>query len=193
MFVKNWDYPWTKKLVVYTGHLYKWKGTDVLAQSANNLPEDCQVYFVGGTANDAKKFKNKYKDLIQNKRIVLVEHQPHSEMAKWQSAADVLVLPNSADEKISKNYTSPLKLFEYMASGRPVVASDLPSVREILNEDNCVFAEPDNPKDLAQKINLLLSDNKLAKTISAKAREDVLKFSWDKRALKIINLIKNER
>jgi glycosyltransferase involved in cell wall biosynthesis len=54
----------------------------------------------------------------------------------WQKAADALVLPNTAKEDISKYYTSPMKLFEYMASRRPIVATNIPSITEIINEEN---------------------------------------------------------
>src|SRR5262249_13241169 len=69
---------------------------------------------------------------------------------RWLAAAAVLVLPNSRAEPISARYTSPLKLFEYMAAGRPIVASDLPSLREVLTGGrNAVLVPPDDPGALA--------------------------------------------
>ena len=65
-------------------------------------------------------------------RVRLVGYVPPGEVPLWLAAADVLALPNSAGEAISARYTSPLKLFEYMAAGRGIVASDLPSLREVL-------------------------------------------------------------
>jgi glycosyltransferase involved in cell wall biosynthesis len=81
---------------------------------------------------------------------------------------------------------SPLKLFEYMASQRPIISSDLPSVREILDESNCLFCKPDNHKDLAVKILKLIKDSELSKKIANKAFRDVQKYTWDRRVKKIL-------
>ncbi|KKS24991.1 MAG: Glycosyl transferase group 1 [Candidatus Jorgensenbacteria bacterium GW2011_GWF2_41_8] len=63
---------------------------------------------------------------------------------------------------MSEKHTSPLKLFEYMASGRPIVASDLLSLREILTEQEAIFFKPDDPLDLALKIKEILVNQSLA-------------------------------
>jgi glycosyltransferase involved in cell wall biosynthesis len=84
---------------------------------------------------------------------------------------------------------SPLKMFEYMASQRPVISSDLPSVRDVFNEKNCVFCRPDDPADLAKKIAMILAKPDLAEKISQQAYQDVKFYTWEKRAAKIINFI----
>ena len=115
----------------------------------------------------------------------MVGHRPHGEIPYWLKAADVLVLPNSGKEDISKYWTSPLKMFEYMASGRPIVASDLPSIREVLNGENAILVEPDNPEKLAGGIKAILQNNQLSDRISIKAVLDVQEYSWTKRVQKI--------
>ena len=104
-------------------------------------------------------------------------------------SADVLVLPNSNREKLSRAYTSPMKLFEYMASGRPIVASDVPSLREILDETNCYFFTPDDPESLAQVV-ITTINNPEAQKKADKARKDVEKYSWDKRAVAIMEFMR---
>jgi len=109
-------------------------------------------------------------------------------------AADALVLPNSAKAKISSHYTSPLKLFEYMASRRPIVASDLPSLREVLRDgENAVLVKPDNPRALAEGIERALSDAELAARIGRQAREDVEQYTWEKRAVNITTFATAQR
>ena len=76
-----------------------------------------------------------------------------------------------------------------MAAKRPVVASDLPSIREVLNEKNAVIVEPGNPKALAEGIKKILQDEELAGEISEKANRDVQQYSWEKRAEKILEFI----
>jgi glycosyltransferase involved in cell wall biosynthesis len=85
-----------------------------------------------------------------------------------------------------------MKMFEYMASQRPIVASDLPSIREVLSENNAVLIEPDNPQSLAEGIKKALTDKELSQRISQQTQTDVEEYTWDKRAQKILEFIKNE-
>ncbi|MFA6593805.1 MAG: glycosyltransferase family 4 protein [Candidatus Buchananbacteria bacterium] len=176
--------PLDKKLIVYTGHLYGWKGAQVLAEAAKYLPAQALVVFIGGTEEDVRTFQKKNEG---NANILILGHQPHQQIPFYLKAADVLVLPNSGKEKISQFYTSPLKLFEYLASGAPLVASNLPSLREILNEQNAVLVEPDNPRLLAEGISKVLTQRQLAEAISRQAHNDAQKYSWEKRTEKIIS------
>jgi len=178
--------PLDKKIVLYTGHLYEWKGAQVLAEASQFLPEDMEIYFVGGTDKDIRKFK------IQNSKfkIKVVGHKPYSEIPFWLKAADVLVLPNSGKQDISKYWTSPLKLFEYMASKRPIIASNLPSIKEILNNNNSFLIEPDSPEKLAEGIKNALKTPDFSAKISNQAFQDVQSYTWQKRAKKILEFIK---
>jgi len=175
-----------KKLIVYTGHLYGWKGAQVLAEAAKFLPNEARAVFIGGTKADVEAFREKNAG---NANILILGHRPHQQIPFYLRSADVLVLPNSGKEKISQFYTSPLKLFEYLASGVPIVASNLPSLREILNDSNSVLVEPDDPGLLAAGINQVLTQQKLAEDISRQARADAGKYSWEKRAEKIVSFI----
>jgi len=177
-----------KKIIVYTGHLYRWKGVDTLVETGAFLNEDTLVYLVGGTEKDIERVKN-LKSRGEN--IIIVGNRSHSEMPYWQKASDVFALPNTAKEDISKYYTSPMKLFEYMASKRPIVASNIPSITEILNDTNSILVEPDDPKSLAEGIKKALEDFELSHNISEKAFEDVQQHSWEKRAKKILDFIDN--
>lgn len=179
--------PHDKKIILYTGHLYEWKGAQILAETSRYLPENAEVYFVGGTEADIKKFKTKNL----NFKINVVGHRPYSEIPYWLKAADVLVLPNSGKEEISKYWTSPLKMFEYMAAQKPVVASDLPSIREVLNEENSILVEPDNAQALAGGIKKALENYQLSDRISEKVFRDVQNYTWDKRAEKICQKLIN--
>lgn len=76
-----------------------------------------------------------------------------------------------------------------MASGTPIVAADLPSLNEILNPENAIFYQPDDPADMANAIKKLLTNQSLATKISAKAYSDVQSHTWSKRAQKIVDFI----
>lgn len=182
---KKFGLPEDKKIVLYTGHLYKWKGIDTLLESAKLLKEYLFV-FVGGTEKDVEIFKVKTERM---ENILALGYHPHGEIPYFQKAADILVLPNTAKEKISSVYTSPLKLFEYMASCAPIVASNLPSIREILNEDTAWFFEADNAKSLAGTIKEAIENEKESAEKAEKALEEVKKYTWNKRAENILDFI----
>jgi glycosyltransferase involved in cell wall biosynthesis len=177
--------PMDKKVVTYTGHFYKWKGVDTLGEVARKIP-DVFFIFIGGVEPDLTRFKNKYADLDN---VQILPFTKRDIIPIYLKASDVLVLPNSGLEKISTNYTSPLKMFEYMASKVPIVASDLPSIREILNINNCVFFTPDNTESLMENIKLIIDNQDLSIRISSKAFSDVSGYTWDIRAKKILNKI----
>lgn len=172
--------PENENSVVYTGHLYSWKGVDTLLEAVKKmLPEQVRLYMVGGTEKDVREYREQYKALHN---VVFTGMRPHEEIPLWLRAADILVLPNTAKENISKYYTSPMKLFEYMASGTPILASDLPSIREIVGDAEAVFFEPDNPASLAEKIGFMLLHADEMEKRRARTSESVLRYTWPKRA-----------
>jgi len=180
--------PLNKKLIIYTGQLFKWKGVYVLAQASQFLDNECRIIFVGGMEKDIKNLER----FIQEKgldKISILGHRPPDLIPFYLKASDVLVLPNSAKEEISRRWTSPMKMFEYMASKRPIVASDLPSLKEVLNDSNAILVEPDDSKTLAQRINFCLKKPDLSVKIATQAFKDVRQYTWAKRAKNIINFI----
>lgn len=177
--------PLDKKIITYTGHFYGWKGVDTLAEVAKKMPDNIFL-FIGGVEPDLSRFRSKYASMTN---ILVKPFIDRKLIPIFLKASDVLVLPNSSVEKISNNYTSPLKMFEYMASNVPIVASDLPSIKEVLNDRNCVFAKTDNPDSFKDAINMLLRDSLFSKSISNNAFVAAKKYNWQNRAKIILNLI----
>lgn len=104
--------------------------------------------------------------------------------------ASVLVLPTTATPSAAR-YTSPLKLFEYLASGRPIVASDLPAVREILTDGaNAVLVPPSDERGLADGIRRVLDDRDLAVRIAEAAFDQAPSYAWDRRAERLETLLR---
>jgi len=181
------DLPLDKRIILYTGsfYLYDWKGIDILLASAGYFSNNELFVLVGGSENEIKEIKKKYN----SKNIILINHKPHYKIPIYLRAADILVLPNKKGNDISEKFTSPLKLFEYMASRRPIVASDLPSLREILNQDNAVLAEPGSEASLATGIHKIIDNPDQAAKISQAAFQNVQVYSWEQRVKSIINFI----
>ncbi len=166
------------KIVLYVGHLYKWKGADLLAQAAKDLENNAEVYLVGGTPEDMESFRKKY--VFSNLHII--GWQDPGLVPLWLKAADLLILPTSGKEAIGSLYTSPMKLFEYMASGTPTISADLPSLKEVLTENEAVFFKADDAGSLVKKITESLDQLQELSGKACVAVEKVKEYTWDKRS-----------
>jgi glycosyltransferase involved in cell wall biosynthesis len=177
------------RVVGYAGHLYPWKGLDVLLRALQRLP-DVRGLIVGGLAAEPDLARVRaLADELAPGRVTFAGQVDPPRVAALLRDADVLVLPNPPS-RISAAYTSPLKLFEYMAAGRPIVGSDLPSLREVLRPDeNAVLVEAGDAEALAAGIARVLADPGLAARIAAQAREDMIAWTWDKRAERLERLL----
>jgi len=125
-------------------------------------------------------------------------YRPVGELAPYLFAADVLVMPHTTGSLASdrrtaiSDYASPMKLFEYMAAARAVVATRFPSVAEILRDgENGVLVEPDSGAALTAAISSLLADPARAARLGARARADVEIHTWTRRAARILEGIQN--
>lgn len=179
---KKLNLPVSGRIVVYTGSDLQWKGLDTLKEACDYLSQNVFVYFIGNIKPCGK----------ENGRMIFMGHQPYPQIPLWLAAADVLVLTGTTKSVISKNYTSPLKMFEYMAAGRPIVASDILSFRDVLNERNAILVKPDDPQALAMGIERAIEDTNLSNTLSMKASNDVLHYSWENRTRDILNFIETK-
>jgi len=180
--------PQDKKIICYTGHLYPWKGVYIAADAMKTLPGDFLLYIIGGMPEDILNLEQFIaKNAIKN--VVLAGYVSPQKVQRYLAAADILVLPNTSADDLSRLYTSPLKLFEYMAARRPIVASDLPSIREILNEENAILVRPDDPLALAEGIVKLSENTAMGDSLVRMAFQDVQSFTWDKRAEKVLEFV----
>ena len=176
--------------VVYAGHLYPWKGVDVLLQALAGL-EGVDATIIGGDATepDLDRVQAASRRFGIESRVVFTGMVEPARVSTFLTDGDVLVLPN-VDIEPAVSYMSPLKLFEYMAAGRPIVASNLPSLREVLRDgENAVLVEPGSATALAAGLRRVLEDRALAERIARRAFNEVAEYSWDHRAERIEALL----
>lgn len=189
-----------KKIAVYVGQLYPWKGGDIFKKIAKHLCKENVNYLIfifGGTGKkDPDTLKTDIERILKEAHpnmvpVISLGLFPHRDVPYILKAADCAILIGNESEIISAKYTSPLKMFEYMASGCPIVAQDLPSFREVLNDKNSFLVKPGDAKALANKIALVFKEEnaKMAEEKAAKALEDVKNYTWQKRALRILDFI----
>lgn len=178
--------PLAQTVVGYVGHLYYEKGVHILAQALHHLPESVSCYVVGGNPRDVTVFRERYG---ADARMHVLGHQPWQHVPLWLRACDVLVLPNTRTNRTTAEFTSPMKLFEYMASGTPIVAADVPALREVLSDKEAFFFTPDDPAGLATSIKQVLANPQEAGERSDRAREVVATYTWLERAQKVLSAI----
>jgi glycosyltransferase involved in cell wall biosynthesis len=163
---------------------------DVLLDALALVPE-AHGLVVGGSAEepDLERLKRRATTLGLGERVRFTGLVEPGLVAGLLQEADVLVLPNPASA-ISTRFTSPLKLFEYMAAGRAIVASDLPAIREVLHDGvDALLVAPGDAGALAAAIRRLLNDRPLGSRLARTALEAVPQYSWDRRAERLEALL----
>ncbi|REJ77056.1 MAG: glycosyltransferase [Acidobacteria bacterium] len=176
-------------LCLYTGHLYEGRGLDLISSLAKSMP-DVHFVIVGGTEIDlATRRRSPTPSNLELRGFC-----PPNEVLRYLKAADVLLMPYQRRISVSgtgtntADFASPLKMFEYMASERPIVSSDLPVLREVLEDRrNALLREPGDHEGWALAIRELLSNRALATGVASEARTDVERFTWKARAERLIS------
>lgn len=179
------------RIIVYTGQLFGEKGVDVLVRAATLL-KNVTVVIVGGDAADKDRLR-RLKQEAGAHNVTLLDYVPPTKVTPYLKAANVLILPHSAKVSESAKYTCPVKLFEYMAAGVPIVASDLPSIREVIRHgENGWLVKPDDANALAEGIHSILDNHELAQRLAHQATRDVGSYTWERRASEILSRVSTE-
>ena len=187
---KKLDLSVSDNIVLYLGNFYRSKGVYELCQAEKYLPKNTKVLLVGGSRVDRNI--QPLKEFINNnkiKNVHIVEYKNRSKVARYLSAADVCVLPNIITDEESEYFTTPLKMFDYMVAKRPIVASDLPALRQILDEKTAVFVRTNDPKELASAILHTLRNSEDAKKRVEVAYAVAKELSWRNRAKNVKSFI----
>ena len=178
-----------RKTIMYVGNLYPDRGVNNFVLAAKNIPGHDFVV-IGGNKSEADDLIKNFN--LSNKNLSFIQHQSHSELSQYYAKSDILILPDTAKNVWRKLYVSPNKLFEYMAACKPIVASDLPSIKEVVTDKHsALLFTPDDPKDLTEKINKLVNNAKLSNLLSHNAFNLVDNYTWKTKAKNMLDLIKN--
>ncbi|MEO5929147.1 MAG: glycosyltransferase [Candidatus Kapaibacterium sp.] len=182
--------PPDRQLVIYTGKIHwGYREVDYLIEAARKLPDGIEMIMVGGREDH----NIRYREFLAAEGITNVTFTGFiapNLVQYYQFAADVLLLYYPSGIALNR-YRSPGKLFEYMAAGRPVIAADLPVLREVLGDDDpiAVLVPQDSPDLLANAIINLLADPRKREDLAARGLKRVADFTWMERGKKIMSFI----
>lgn len=171
------------RIALYAGRFYAWKGLEILVRAAALSP-DVQWYVIGGTEDSFKKFTGTHT-LPENVHVMGDKSSP--EIPIWLAAADTLLILGTKTHEQSYRFTAPMKIYEYMAARRPVVAAGTPALRGIIQENEANFYTPDDAVDLVRAITSTIEND--TKNQIERAREASAHHTWLKRAQRVLSTL----
>jgi len=187
-----------KNSCVYTGSFYKGKGVEFIFELSKILPK-VKFYLYG----DINTLDDRFKNNKQNKNLIFRNHIEYSQIPKTLAKFEIILMPYSKKVYVKSKsievgqYMSPLKLFDYLASGKILIASEHENYKHILiDKINCFLLNLNKTylwKKKIEDIFLYNNNNKLIKNIKSKARVTAQKHTWKRRTTKIINFINRNK
>jgi glycosyltransferase involved in cell wall biosynthesis len=187
-------------VLLYIGTLADWQGLEVVIKALPKILEqrDVRLQIVGrGRSRQRKHLSKQIRKLGLEGSVVIQPAVPHHEVPALIAEADICIAPLGLNDRNVTQGACPIKVLEYMASSRPLIASNMPIVRELVREDvDALLFSPNDPDDLARQVLALLDDFELSKRLSHSATERVLnKFTWheaQKKLIKVYEQLMNE-
>ena len=176
----------------YVGSFHKGKGVELILSIAEQMPQHIFI-IVGGSANEIQLMKT----TGVTKNVYFKGFVNHDELWREMQDIDICLLPNQTQVLTGQKsdigkYTSPLKLFEYMSYSKPIIASDLEVLREVLDDDTAVFAAHDNIQAWVNAVNTLMSVSKREALGQSGHKKFIENYTWEKRAERILAFINEQ-
>ncbi len=180
-------------VLLYIGTLADWQGLDIVIRSLPKILEQqpVRLQIVGrGRSRQRKMLAKQIRKLGIEDHVIVQPAVPHHEIPALIASADICVAPLGLNDRNVTQGACPIKLLEYMAAGRPMLASNMPIVRELVREDvDALLFSPNDPDDLARQALTLLNDLDLSKRLADSASERVLtKFTWHESQKKLLKV-----
>ena len=180
--------------VGYSGHFYPGRGVDLLFELAKLLPH-IHFLLVGGNEKDIEPWREYLKshDILN---LTLTGFVSKIKLPSYLAAADILVMPYGKEIHISTGIStteviSPMKMFDYLASGRPIISSEIPVLHEVLHSKNTIFCPSDDIQSWAAAIDMLSSDSSLRSNMGKNGKLEAQKYAWIKRQAGVILQLEN--
>ena len=181
-------------VLLYIGTLADWQGLDILIKSLPKILESqpVKLRIIGrGRSRQRKMLAKQIRKLGLEDHVIVQPAVPHHEIPELIAGADICVAPLALNDRNVTQGACPIKILEYMAAGRPLLASNMPIVRELVREDvDGLLFSPSDPDDLAHQANQLLKDVELSKRLAESAAAHVReKFTWHESQKKLLKVV----
>ena len=181
--------PHTTPWLLYLGSLHPWKGVDTLVRAMAHVKQPAELHVVGGNTARIEELRMLADEFDVARRVVFHGPVEPGRRFEYIHQADICLLPLT-DTGLGGRYTSPLKLFEYMAAGKAIIVSDLPSMRQVLTpEQDALLIATGDSEAFAQAIDRLLVDKVLGTRLGDAAKSRAQSFSWRARSETILRFI----
>ncbi|MCC6986846.1 MAG: glycosyltransferase family 4 protein [Anaerolineales bacterium] len=181
-------------VLLYIGTLADWQGLDILIKSLPKILEHqpIKLRIIGrGRSRQRKMLTKQIRKLGLEEHVIVQPAVPHHEIPELIASADICVAPLALNDRNVTQGACPIKILEYMAAGRPLFASNMPIVRELVREDvDGLLFSPSDPDDLAHQALLLLKDMELSQRLAESAAAHVReKFTWHESQKKLLKVV----
>ena len=187
---KKLQLPASKTIACFSGNLYAGRGIENIIHCAKKF-QDIYFLIIGGGPEDVGRYAH-MAATGDIKNLHFTGYIPGTGIPPYLKAADILLMPNTAQSNVhSMAYTSPMKMFDYLAAGKPIIVSDFPVLREIFTHQHNAFLVPaDSAAEFARGVEWVLENPVAAEKMAAQARSDSLQYSWEKRAATYLSFVK---
>jgi len=188
-----------KVVVGFTGTFGEWHGIPQLTEAIDKILKYALSMNTHFLLIGDGKFKPEAESQIRHyENVTFTGVVPYSDIQHYLAICDILVSPHNPQVDGKEFFGSPTKVFEYMAMGKGIVASDLGQIGEVLKHNySAILVEPGNVNQLVEAILKLVEDKELREQLGKRAREDVVaNYTWEKnaeRVMKALEWVMNER
>lgn len=180
--------PEGKVIIGYIGYFKTFgleKGIPTMIRALALLPDNFVMAFVGGKEAEIQEYTNLAISIGVNKRCFFFGIKKGEEVAQYQMAMDIIAIPYPDQP----GFGYPMKVYEYMASRRPIIYSKLGLVEEVIGD--CAYSfTPDDFNQFADAVKKIISDKKAATENISKAYNKVVGYSWYNKAQSIADFLK---
>lgn len=180
--------PQNKKVIMYLGSLKKGKGIHKVIETSCQIKSDDVVFYIVGGADEEVAHWREYSELKGSNNVRFTGFVQGNQVPRYLKAADILFMPYDISESnavMDFETTSPIKLFEYMASKKPIVSTNLPVIEKVLSSDSSAILVGD--ENYAGAICRLLNDNKLSECLANSSYQKTGEFTYKTRCSRILD------
>lgn len=190
---RAFNLPQDKTIALYAGRFEEWKGIRTILEAVKqNTDESLMFVLSGGLPEEEEGVRCFLKEHKKEDMVRIIPPQFGKDVPRLLASADIFLLPNAPVHDEAVLHTSPIKSFIYMAAKRPIIASDLPSIREVLHEKNSFLVPPSDPEALLSAIQKIIEEKETAQKKAFVAGEEVSAYTWDARVGTILREIEKQ-